>query len=147
MPRLSQAPIVTTTVSTKVQLTPALRQKILAKLTEEQRMTEEIELLKMRCEEMKAAVEDIFAEAGELDALMAGCEVAGWKVKLVSDAEQSTLDKGALMKATGITAEDIAAATTKSPKKAYMNITAPAEVKAAAKAAKEAALAAAKKKR
>lgn len=121
MPKTS----VTTTQTTEVQLSPALRTKLLKKLKAFQVNKQAIEAAEAANKSLKEDIDELFAEAGEFDSLSAGVKIDGFFTKYVTPV-RSTLDKKKLLMQ-GVTTAMIEAATVTTPGKAYTQIRCPGE--------------------
>jgi hypothetical protein len=118
-------PSVTTTQTTEVQLSPALRTKLLKKLKAFQVNKQAIEAAEAANKSLKEDIDELFAEAGEFDSLSAGVKIDGFFTKYVTPV-RSTLDKKKLLMQ-GVTTAMIEAATVTAPGKAYTQVRCPDE--------------------
>jgi len=117
----------TTTVeqTTEVQLTPQLKRKLLTALRTYALKVAEMKSLKTWIEDQKGAVEKLFIEARETDALVNGTDIDGFRVKMVFPTS-SKLDQKRLMElCPGLTPELLQEATTVKPGKPYVKVTVP----------------------
>lgn len=122
--KLTTTPELTVTHTTTIQLAPIARQMVTARITEHTQLAAQIRELESRQARCKQEVEDILLREGAGQALLDGLSVAGHKVKMVVGMS-SSFDRVAFMKATGTTARDFEAHTTKKAKQPYIRITAP----------------------
>lgn len=122
MPKVTTS--ATTIATVEVTLEHRVQQMLLARCEEHAALQREIETRKARQERLKKEVEDLFAKAGQSDALDAGTEIEGHKVKMVR-GKSKKLDKLALLRALDITAEELDAFFDERPNKPYIRISPP----------------------
>jgi phage FluMu protein Com len=114
----------TTQPTVTVTLSPLLKRKLLLKMRTYEQLVAEMNVRDAACDKILAEVEELFAKAGQQQALADGARVDGFSVKKV-EGETSTFDQLGFMVATNTTLADFAKHTTKKPKKAFVKITCP----------------------
>lgn len=123
---MPKAPSISTSLATEVKLQPRVKAIIRVQLNEYLDLQRQIKELQARQDTIKATVQDKFIDADEIDALMAGADVDGIKVKLVVGSRKS-LDQKKLMKAHGLSQDDLDACTSEKQNKPYVKISGPGE--------------------
>jgi len=118
------SPAITTTVVQTVKLSPALRTKVLKMLQIYAETDAQMKAIKTAKVAALSAVERLFEQAGEAEALDQGCAIDGFKLKVVM-GRTSTLNVKFLMEEFGVTAEMLEQATESKAKKPYLKITVP----------------------
>ena len=123
------SPTVQTTTTTEVKLAPAVRRKVLTELKTFAELHAQKKALEHAIDGSKTKVQQLFEAAGELDALIAGISIEGFKTKMVqgSRTDKKTFEK--VLIGLGVTAEMLGEAKDKAqrPNKPYLKITAPGE--------------------
>ena len=119
------SPKVTTTVTTEVKLSPALRKKVLTELKTFAELHTQQRILKLAMQKSKDTVQQMFEKAGEFDALVQGVTLDGFKTKYVTGIRK-ILDKGKLIDL-GVTVEMLEEATIEKPNAPYLKISVPGE--------------------
>lgn len=119
-------PGISTTQTTEIQLAPRLKQQLLDKLTQFDRNDEEIKRREAQNVKIKQEVDDIMTQAGEGNALLAGIDIDGYRVKLVTGLS-TKLDKDRLKRQHGLTQADLDACSDTTPNKPYVKVTLPKE--------------------
>jgi len=115
----------TTTVTTEVKLSTALRRKVLTELKTFAGLQQQMKVLQVAMQTKKDRVQTLFESAGEFDALTQGVALDGFKAKYISSTRK-TLDKKILI-GLGVTTEMLEEATVEKPSKPYLKITSPGE--------------------
>ena len=113
MPRLSQT--VTTTTTTVVKLTPALKKKLMVELKTYTTLRDQKKALELAMKKHAGTVEEIMETAGE-----SSLEVDGFKTTIIAPV-RSKLDPKRLV-ALGVSTETIRKATTETPGTPYVKI-------------------------
>jgi hypothetical protein len=112
----------TTSLQTEVKLSPRVKAQIRVQLYE----YAELQRAKKEIEAKQAAIKEVveikFADADEIDALMNGTEIDGFRIKMVVGST-SRIDKKKLV-ALGVDLEEV---TTTTDNKPYLKISAPGE--------------------
>jgi len=124
MPRLKQTVQATTTVAVTVALKPNTRMMVRQRCEEYAKLSKIEKEAKERKKRISAEVDALFIKDKQGRALADGTELDGFKIKLVT-GETSKLDTLALMKAHGLSQEDLDACTETTPNTAYVRITPP----------------------
>lgn len=93
LPSLSAT--VTTVATVETALSPQLKKKLVVKVAEHERLTQEIAALEEERAAVKAAVQKAFIDAKATTALMNGVKINGVPVKMVCGSH-STTDKEAI---------------------------------------------------
>lgn len=119
-------PGISTTQVTEIQLAPRLKQQLLDKLTQFDRNDEEIKRREAQNVKIKQEVDDIMTQAGEGNALLAGVDIDGYRVKLVTGLS-TRLDKDRLKRQHGLTQADLDACSDTKPNTPYIKVTLPKE--------------------
>lgn len=119
-------PGISTTQTTEIQLAPRLKQQLLDKLTQFDRNDEEIKRREAQNVKIKQEVDDIMTQAGEGNALLAGIDIDGYRVKLVTGLS-TKLDKDRLKRQHGLTQADLDACSDAKPNTPYIKVTLPKE--------------------
>lgn len=115
----------TTTVSTEVGLSTRVKAQLRVQMTEYATIQAQIAALEAKKDKIKERVQEMFVDNGEVDALMNGTEIDGFKVKMVC-GQTSRLDKKKLV-TLGCKMEWLEKATKKTDNKPYVKITPPGE--------------------
>jgi len=116
---------ITTTITQTVQLSAALKRKVLTELRTWEELHTQQKILELAMEKAKACAHKIFTDAGCEQALEDGISIEGFKAKLVK-SKGGRLDKGVLI-TLGVTSEMLDEATVEFDKKPFVRITAPGE--------------------
>lgn len=116
---------VTTTQTTEVKLTPALKTKLKAKLKIFTANKAQIQAYEHANRKIREEVEKLFVDAGEFGALQEGVKIDDCSLKHISPIK-TRLDPKKLV-AQGVTTAQIEAATTTTPGTSYMRITVPGD--------------------
>ena len=119
-------PTVTTTQTTKVKLSIALTTKVLKKLRVFEELDAQIKAAELAQAKIKDEVENLFADAGEFDALVNGCKVDDIPLKYVTGTTKY-FNKMKLVEQGLVTLAQLAAVTEEKPKKAYLKVTLPGQ--------------------
>ncbi len=127
MPRMSLETSVTTT--TEVELKPALKAQLKAKLEEFADIHVQKKSLEQREEDIKLEVEHLFEAAGEYGALLEGVKVdtayGPIPVKVVTGGTSKSFDKKLLMRRHKLTIAQVNDLYEETPKADYVNIALP----------------------
>lgn len=118
-------PKVTTTVTTEITLTPALRKRALAELKLFAELQTQQKVLTQAMRKGKDIIQRLFEGAGEFDVLVQGVVLDGFKMKYVTGT-RTILDKGKLIDL-GVTVEMLEEATIEKPNAPYLKISVPGE--------------------
>ena len=118
-------PKVTTTVTTEITLTPALRKRALAELKLFAELQTQQKVLTQAMRKGKDIIQRLFEGAGEFDVLVQGVVLDGFKMKYVTGTRKM-LDKGKLIDL-GVTVEMLEEATIEKPNAPYLKISVPGE--------------------
>ena len=118
-------PKVTTTVTTEITLTPALRKRALAELKLFAELQTQQKVLTQAMRKGKDIIQRLFEGAGEFDVLVQGVVLDGFKIKYVTGTRKM-LDKGKLIDL-GVTVEMLEEATIEKPNAPYLKISVPGE--------------------
>lgn len=118
---MSKTPSITTSLATEVNLEPRIKALIRVQLAEYQSLQAQIKVMEAKQAEIKQMVFDKFIEADQIDALMAGTDVDGIKVKYVAGSRRE-LDKMKLMKTHGLTQADLDECMVEKANKPYVKI-------------------------
>jgi len=116
-------PTVTTEQVQEVKLKPALKRKLALKLKTYAGLKTQAEAITHAQAAIKSDIEKFFTDADQFEALQAGVRMDGFTIKHVSGVS-SRLDKKLLV-AQGVSMAQIEAATTITPKKAYLDLRCP----------------------
>lgn len=119
-------PSITTEQRAQVQLEPALLRKLRLKLKTYASLRDTVIAAKAAQDKIKTEVESLFAEGDQYDALIAGCRVDDFPLKIVSGT-QKKLDKKFLVAQGWVSQAQLNEATKEVPKKPYLKITCPGE--------------------
>lgn len=118
-------PTLTTSATVEVALEPRLKAQLRVKCHRIAEINRQLAALKKEAETIKDDVEGMFVEADEVDALINGVNLDGFKVKMVC-GKTSRLDKKKLV-ALGCKPEWLEKATKTTDNKPYVRITPPGE--------------------
>jgi hypothetical protein len=118
---MSKGPSITTSLAQEVNLEPRVKAFIRVQLTEYQSLQKKIKELEAKQAEIKQSVTDKFIDADQIDALMAGADIDGIKVKMVAGTRRE-LDKMRLMKKHGLSQADLDECTIEKANKPYVKI-------------------------
>ena len=119
------SPKATTTTTTEVKLSSALKRRVLAELATFVNLNQQFKVLKLALQKRKDTIQKAFEDAREFDALVTGTKLDGFSMKYVAGTRK-ILDKGKLIDL-GVTAEMLEEATVEKPIKPYMKIILPGE--------------------
>ena len=119
------SPKVTTTTTTEIKLSAALKRKLLTELRTFASLHDQFKALKQAMQKRKDTIQQAFETADEFDALVAGTKLEGFSMKYVA-GERKVLDKGKLIDL-GVSQEMLDEATVSKKIKPYMKVTAPGE--------------------
>ena len=119
------SPKVTTTTTTEIKLSAALKRKLLTELRTFASLQFQFKALELAMQKRKDTIQQAFETADEFDALVAGTKLEGFSMKYVA-GERKVLDKGILIDL-GVSQEMLDEATVSKKIKPYMKISAPGE--------------------
>ena len=119
------SPKVTTTTTTEIKLSAALKRKLLTELRTFASLHDQFKALKQAMQKRKDTIQQAFETADEFDALVAGTKLEGFSMKYVA-GERKVLDKGKLIDL-GVSQEMLDEATVSKKIEPYMKVTAPGE--------------------
>lgn len=122
MPKLQAT--TTTEVTQNVMLQPKVHQMLKERCEEDVRLAADIKKLKERRGRIGKEVQELFAKAKQGKALVDGTDIDGHRVKMVFGSS-TRLDKEALMKAHGLTQEDLDECSETKDNKPYVKISKP----------------------
>ena len=115
----------TTTASVEVSLSPKVKAQLRVQMFEYAALQRQKKGIEEKQAAIKERMETMFSDADEVDALLAGTEIDGFRVKMVC-GESSRLDKKALV-TLGCKPEWLEKATKTTSNKPYVKITPPGE--------------------
>lgn len=118
-------PSLTTTQTTEVKISPALKKKLLLKLKTYASIKVLVEVQLRGLDIIKEEIEELFIQAGEFEALQAGVKVDGYSTKHISGVN-SRLDKRKLLEQ-GVSMAQLENAMVTKPSKPYVKISVPGE--------------------
>src|SRR5688572_12049889 len=104
-------PSVSTTQTTEVKISTALKRKLLAKLKVFNELKNSIDVARRGQEHIKADIEKMFIDAGEFNALQSGIKVDGFNARHISPTRKY-YDKLGAVKRGWMTTSQIAELTT-----------------------------------
>lgn len=116
---------VTTALVTDVKLQPKVRAQLRVKLLAASEKRAQIKKLESELDEIKNYAEQVFIDADEIDALINGADIDGYKIKMVQ-GKTSRLDKQRLVEL-GCKPAWLEKATKTTDNKPYVRITPPGE--------------------
>lgn len=116
---------VTTSLATEVKLSPKVRAQLRTQLFAAAEKRRQIKKLEADLDEIKSYAEQVFIDADEIDALINGADIDGFKIKMVQ-GKSSRLDKKRLVEL-GCDPKWIEKATKTTENKPYVKITPPGE--------------------
>lgn len=119
MPRLSQAPTVTT--ETTVELSPKLKTKVKKQLDALARLVEERKRIEAEIAAGKERLETVFHDAGESEAIENGVKVGDITIKVIKGTSRR-LDKKRLMKVFKLTPADLDSCSPETENKPYLGV-------------------------
>lgn len=125
MARLKATVQATTTVKAEVKLSPKAKAMLLERAAEHARLAKVIKDAKDRQSRIRQEEEDIFIKEKQGKALANGCEIDGWKFKLVCGTSKR-LNKETLVEL-GCDPDWLEEATEEKSNEPYVKITAPGE--------------------
>lgn len=124
MPKLTQTVTATQVATVEVKLKPQTRLMVRQRIEEHANLAKAIAEAKSRQDRIKGEVEALFVKDKQGRALADGTKLDGFSIKMVCGVTRK-LDKVALMKAHGLTQEDLDECTDENPDTPYVKITAP----------------------
>lgn len=119
-------PTVSTQQTVQVTLTPLVMKKLRLKLKTFEALRDSINAAKAAQEKIKGEVESLFTDADEYEALIAGCRVDDYPLKIVAGT-QKKLDRKYLISQGWVSQAQLNEATKEVPKKAFLKITCPGD--------------------
>lgn len=128
MPKPTLSTTVAATVEAKVdvRLKATTKAMIKARCEEYASLATEVKSRTARQERIRKEVKELFAADGQLDALQAGTDIDGFRVKEIGGST-TTFDFNELMRVLDLMPSDLLAFQIKKPKKAHVKISAPGE--------------------
>src|SRR5258706_15936643 len=103
--------------TTQITLSPVVLKKLRLKLKTFESLQESIRAAEAAKEKIKADVEALFVEADEYEALLAGCKVDSYPLKIVAGT-QKRLDRKYLISQGWVSQAQLNEATKETPKRA-----------------------------